>query len=402
VRVATTKYQFPEGDPHAADLQLLARRKATPDVLQQCPSLLALMSPSLVPVSAPTHVQARALLSVLREVIDREFVARNADLHDVKAGCVLAAGTLIGLVTDHPDTAQQLPSKTVRTTTMNKADRQEQAGAWLVDVSAGDRRQFANHEQRCLDGLRHEVLDFLADEAASGSLREQLAASHTRISSQEHAPPHSSMAVTEQIEDTATPDDSSADSSAGRPPILGADLDESAPGRTAGGLSRLRRNILIGAISVVAIAGAATGAWALMHQGSGAGSGTNDQGTHVAGPPVGGLPATTTQSAPFVTGKIYREQEGHLGSTVYSNPSSLSAVGRVQPLQIVQVSCKVLDPSMGSVSPDGYWYRIASTPWNNQAYAIANTFLNGDPIVGTSEVPQHYTDTSVQDCPSGP
>lgn len=32
---------------------------------------------------------------------------------------------------------------------------------------------------------------------------------------------------------------------------------------------------------------------------------------------------------------------------------------------------------MPSAAPDGYWYRIASPPWNDQYYAVDNTFGNG-------------------------
>lgn len=156
--------------------------------------------------------------------------------------------------------------------------------------------------------------------------------------------------------------------------------------------------IAIGIVAVVAI-GTGTATWlTLGHPGSEPGANPGTNGSVVT---QGSSSSTnSTPSSPPYAGKTYTEQEGHLGSMVVSDPSSLSEAGQVQPLQKVQVSCKVLNPSMGSVMPNGYWYRLASAPWNNQAYAIANTFLNGDPIVGTSNVPQHYTDFSVPDCPS--
>ena len=61
----------------------------------------------------------------------------------------------------------------------------------------------------------------------------------------------------------------------------------------------------------------------------------------------------------------------------------------------MQVSCKVYDPTIASVNPDGYWYRIASNPWDNNYYAPANTFLNGDPPNGPYT---HNTDFAVPDC----
>lgn len=65
--------------------------------------------------------------------------------------------------------------------------------------------------------------------------------------------------------------------------------------------------------------------------------------------------------------------------------------------QYVRVSCKVKDPSIPSVSPEGYWYRIASAPWNNQYFAPANTFLNGDQPQGPY---RHDTDFKVANCRS--
>lgn len=63
--------------------------------------------------------------------------------------------------------------------------------------------------------------------------------------------------------------------------------------------------------------------------------------------------------------------------------------------QWVEVSCKVYDPTIASVNPDGYWYRIASSPWNNVYYSPANTFMNGDPYGGPYT---HNTDFSVPNC----
>ena len=63
--------------------------------------------------------------------------------------------------------------------------------------------------------------------------------------------------------------------------------------------------------------------------------------------------------------------------------------------QWIQVSCKVYDPYIASVNPDGYWYRIASSPWNNAYYSPANTFMNGDPYGGPYT---HNTDFAVPNC----
>lgn len=61
----------------------------------------------------------------------------------------------------------------------------------------------------------------------------------------------------------------------------------------------------------------------------------------------------------------------------------------------VQVSCKIYDPTIASVNPDGYWYRIASAPWDDVYYSPANTFMNGDPYGGPYT---HNTDFSVPNC----
>jgi hypothetical protein len=83
--------------------------------------------------------------------------------------------------------------------------------------------------------------------------------------------------------------------------------------------------------------------------------------------------------------------------TNYHNASSPG--DKIPPRQVVQVSCKVHDGTIASVNPDGYWYRIASSPWNNNYYAAANTFLNGDPPNGPYS---RNTDFSVPDCGSQP
>ena len=68
---------------------------------------------------------------------------------------------------------------------------------------------------------------------------------------------------------------------------------------------------------------------------------------------------------------------------------------KIAPGAYVLVSCKLYDPSIVSANPGGYWYRIANSPWDNQYYAVANTFLNGDPWGGPYT---HPTDLSVPNC----
>ena len=99
---------------------------------------------------------------------------------------------------------------------------------------------------------------------------------------------------------------------------------------------------------------------------------------------------TTSHSAP------HTEREWHTGAGTFSDPHSASGPGsKIAPGQYVLVSCKLYDPSIASIKPGGYWYRIASKPWNNKYYAAANTFLNGDPWGGPYT---HPTDLDVPNC----
>jgi hypothetical protein len=105
----------------------------------------------------------------------------------------------------------------------------------------------------------------------------------------------------------------------------------------------------------------------------------------------GGGPSTQAPPPP-----TYTEQQGHYGANTFTNYQNASGMGpKVPAAAYVQISCKVYAPSIGSASPDGYWYRIASSPWNNQYYAVANTFMNGDPWGGPYA---HNTDFNIPNC----
>jgi hypothetical protein len=101
-------------------------------------------------------------------------------------------------------------------------------------------------------------------------------------------------------------------------------------------------------------------------------------------------------ATPVPPSRTYKEQEGHRGVDTFTNPHNASGMGqKISAAVWVEVSCKVYDPTIQSVNPDGYWYRIASSPWNNAYYAPANTFMNGDPWGGPYT---HNTDVNVPDC----
>lgn len=94
--------------------------------------------------------------------------------------------------------------------------------------------------------------------------------------------------------------------------------------------------------------------------------------------------------------KTYAEQEGHHGANTFTDPFNASGMGAKIPAAAwVQVVCKVYAPQIQSANPDGYWYLIASSPWNSAYYAVANTFMNGDPWNGPYT---HNTDFNVPNC----
>ena len=107
------------------------------------------------------------------------------------------------------------------------------------------------------------------------------------------------------------------------------------------------------------------------------------------------LAAAVLQAVPSRAG-TYREQQGHRGANTFTNYHNASGLGPfISAASWVDVSCKVFDPTIASINPDGYWYRIATSPWNNNYYSAANTFMNGDPWGGPYT---HNTDFGVPDC----
>lgn len=112
----------------------------------------------------------------------------------------------------------------------------------------------------------------------------------------------------------------------------------------------------------------------------------------------GGLRSTSAcKSDTTASPPVYPQQQGTYGANTFTNPYNASGMGvKIAAMAWVDVSCKVHAPQIASANPDGYWYRIASSPWNNQYYAVANTFWNGDTPGQTPYT--RYTDFSVPDC----
>jgi hypothetical protein len=113
--------------------------------------------------------------------------------------------------------------------------------------------------------------------------------------------------------------------------------------------------------------------------------------TNAAGPGASGSASARTADP-----ATYREQQGSHGVNTFTNYHNASGMGPwIAAGAWVNVSCKVYDPTIISANPDGYWYRIADSPWNNAYYAPANTFMNGDPWGGPYT---HNTDFAVPNC----
>ena len=131
------------------------------------------------------------------------------------------------------------------------------------------------------------------------------------------------------------------------------------------------------------------------------------------GDPVGGYTTTLTDQAtgrtvsagftiaapappPPPPPTLWDEQQGSRGANTFYDTNAASMGPRIDPYQWVKVSCKVYAPTIGSATPGGYWYRIASAPYYNAVYAVANTFWNGD-IPGQQPYTHHF-DPNVPDC----
>lgn len=111
-------------------------------------------------------------------------------------------------------------------------------------------------------------------------------------------------------------------------------------------------------------------------------------------PPV--TTATVTVGPPPSLATVTEIGGNRNGSPTFRDPRHPAETGPRVPFRaVVTVSCKLQAFSFDSIGPDGYWYLIASAPWNNQYYAPADTFLNGDPVDGPYE---HNFDPAVPDC----
>jgi hypothetical protein len=87
------------------------------------------------------------------------------------------------------------------------------------------------------------------------------------------------------------------------------------------------------------------------------------------------------------------EQVEAFGAPTFKSYLNASNEGpRIEAGTSVEVSCRVYAPEIESAEPEGFWYRIHTAPWNDEYYAVANSFFN------TSGGESHYTDINVPEC----
>jgi hypothetical protein len=66
----------------------------------------------------------------------------------------------------------------------------------------------------------------------------------------------------------------------------------------------------------------------------------------------------------------------------FRDPSAFTGEGpRIQRGR-VEVVCRFYVPNGPPSTQPGWWYLVASSPWNRQYYTVANSYLNGDPPEG--------------------
>ncbi|MFF3863381.1 hypothetical protein [Streptomyces sp. NPDC002209] len=62
----------------------------------------------------------------------------------------------------------------------------------------------------------------------------------------------------------------------------------------------------------------------------------------------------------------------------FRNPHGVKGLGERVPVHAwVDVECRVFALEVDSANPDGWWYRIVTSPWSGSYYAVANMFMNG-------------------------
>ena len=103
-------------------------------------------------------------------------------------------------------------------------------------------------------------------------------------------------------------------------------------------------------------------------------------------PPVAPPPETWTETSGPPSGSGTFSNYTNAGGTIGT---------RIAPYQTVQVSCKVQGFKVADGDP--WWYRVASSPWNNQFYASSDNFYNNGQTSGSLNNGV-VVDANVPDC----
>ncbi|MGH3771962.1 MAG: WD40 repeat domain-containing protein [Pseudonocardiaceae bacterium] len=108
-----------------------------------------------------------------------------------------------------------------------------------------------------------------------------------------------------------------------------------------------------------------------------------------------------TETPPWLAGisagKTFTEQAGGVSEKhTFRDPLRFAGSGpSVAGGQLVEVVCRFYDPNAPASVKPGWWYLIASPPWNRKYYTVANSYLNGDPPGGPYVTP---VDNGVPTC----
>ncbi|MEU4807139.1 hypothetical protein [Actinosynnema sp. NPDC023587] len=96
-------------------------------------------------------------------------------------------------------------------------------------------------------------------------------------------------------------------------------------------------------------------------------------------PPDMPLPTCATCTANVT----YPEQASRSAARTFRDPRAFKGAGpKLTPGQEIEVVCRFHDPDAPPSVQPGWWYLIASAPWNRQYYSPANSYRNGDPPGG--------------------
>jgi hypothetical protein len=121
-------------DAVLAELYMLADRTAVlPSTVAKCTTIIQLLPERLIKPDASALDKAAVLKRLMFEILDDAYASRQIDIGDVFAGMLLAAGAVMGLVTERPkEPVQRKPSEMIRkASSHNKEVRQTYAGEWL-------------------------------------------------------------------------------------------------------------------------------------------------------------------------------------------------------------------------------------------------------------------------------